>query len=113
MSGIVGDVRYALRSLAKSRGYTAVAILSLGLALGITTTMLALVDATINPYMPFREPERLYSNAAFGGDWKHLSFDPLVLIAAEVVLLSVGLAACWIPARQATRSDPVVVLRAN
>ncbi|MDQ6887248.1 MAG: ADOP family duplicated permease [Gemmatimonadota bacterium] len=72
MSGIVGDFRYALRSLAKSRGYTTVAILSLGLALGITTTMFALVDATINPYMPFREPERLYRISPFGGDWKHL-----------------------------------------
>ncbi|MGI8498380.1 MAG: ADOP family duplicated permease [Gemmatimonadaceae bacterium] len=72
MSGIVGDVRYALRSLAKSRGYTAVAILSLALALGITTTMFALVDATINPYIPFREPERLYRISPFGGDWRHL-----------------------------------------
>ena len=37
--------RYGARSLAKSPLFTAVAVLSLGLALALNTTMLALVDS--------------------------------------------------------------------
>jgi putative ABC transport system permease protein len=54
------DFRYALRSLRKSPGFVAVAVLSLGLGLGLTTTMFALLDAVTHPYVPYREPERLF-----------------------------------------------------
>jgi putative ABC transport system permease protein len=54
------DFRYALRSLRKSPGFVAVAVLSLGLGLGLVTTMFALLDAVKNPYVPYRDPERLY-----------------------------------------------------
>src|SRR5512135_2193516 len=54
------DFRYALRSLKKSPGFVAVAVLSLGLGLGLVTTMFALLDAVKNPYVPYRDPERLY-----------------------------------------------------
>jgi predicted permease len=55
------DFRYALRSLRKSPGFAAVAVGSLGLGLGLTTTMFALLDAVKHPYVPYREPDRLYS----------------------------------------------------
>ncbi len=35
-------------------------MLSLGLGLGLVTTMFALLDAVKNPYVPYRDPERLY-----------------------------------------------------
>jgi predicted permease len=54
------DFRYAIRSLKKSPGFVAVAVLSLGLGLGLVTTMFALLDAVKNPYVPYRDPERLY-----------------------------------------------------
>ena len=59
----VRDFRYALRSLKKSPGFVAVAVLSLGLGLGLVTTMFALLDAVKNPYVPYRDPERLYDVA--------------------------------------------------
>jgi predicted permease len=39
--------------------------------------------------------------------------DPITLAAAILVLLAVLALACWIPARRASRLDPVVVLRAE
>ena len=41
------------------------------------------------------------------------SWDPITLITVPVVLGVVGLVASWLPARRASRVDPVMALRAD
>jgi hypothetical protein len=55
-------------ALRRSPIFAAVAVVSLGLALALNTTMFALVDAVVNPPVPYREPERLVTAAMWGGD---------------------------------------------
>jgi len=39
------------------------------------------------------------------------SFDPASFIVVAVLSLAIGLIACWLPARRATRVNPVTALR--
>jgi putative ABC transport system permease protein len=50
------DIRYAVRTLAKNPGFTAVAILSLTLGIGGTTTIFTLVKAVFVQSIPVKDP---------------------------------------------------------
>jgi len=53
--------RYAIRSLAKSPLFTTIAIVSLGLALAVNTTVFAVIDAMVRPAVPYHDGGRAFS----------------------------------------------------
>ncbi|MGH9202860.1 MAG: ABC transporter permease, partial [Vicinamibacterales bacterium] len=62
------DFRYALRWLRRSPGFAAVAILSLGLGVGVNTAMFSLVDGLLFRPPPVASPATLVDVFTTGGD---------------------------------------------
>jgi putative ABC transport system permease protein len=56
---MMSDVRLALRSLARSPGYLAAAVVTIGLAMGANSAIFGAVYAVLLKPLPIRDPERL------------------------------------------------------
>src|ERR1700723_1848545 len=59
LESLLQDLRYALRMFAKSPGFSAIAILTVALSIGVTTAIFSLVDATLLHPLPYPHPEEL------------------------------------------------------
>jgi predicted permease len=70
MGSLFQDLRFAIRTLLRARGFATVAILCLGLGVGVNTAVFSMVNALLIRPFPFRAPDRvvtLYaSNARLG-----------------------------------------------
>jgi len=59
MNGLLQDLRYALRQLRKNPGFTAVAVVTLALGIGVNTVIFSVMNATILKSLTFPESDRL------------------------------------------------------
>ena len=75
------DLRYGLRTLSKSLGFSLTAVLTLGLGIGACTAIFGLVNAVLIRSLPYGDPERLVYL---------FSPNPALKIPAEVVCPSYG-----------------------
>ena len=65
---LASDLRYSLRILAKSPGFTAIAILSLALGVGANTAIFTLINQLMLQELPVHQPDQLVSfGEASGG----------------------------------------------
>lgn len=59
LESIFADLRFALRQLFKSPGFTITAVLTLALGIAINATMFSMVSAFLLPHLPGRDPQNM------------------------------------------------------
>jgi predicted permease len=85
IENFVHDVRYGLRQLRHSPGFTVVAVLSLALGIGANTAIFTLINDLLLKTLPVRDPQQLVSfgKAEGGGTLDGLGEGPLDLFSYE------------------------------
>jgi predicted permease len=65
MSTLMRDIRFSIRTLSKSPGFTLVSVLTMALGIGALSSIFSVVNAVIFRALPYKEPSRLVLVDAF------------------------------------------------
>src|SRR5215475_7963125 len=60
MDSIIKDIRFGMRGLLKHPAFTAIAVVTLALGIGGSTSIFTVVDAALLRGLPYKSPDRLY-----------------------------------------------------
>lgn len=60
MNSIIKDVKFALRGLLKHPSFTAIAVVTLALGIGGSTSIFTVINAALLRGLPYKSPDRLY-----------------------------------------------------
>jgi len=76
---ILADIRFAIRMLGASRGFTAVAVLCLALGIGANSAIFTLVERTLFHVLPYDDPDELVvvESSIPGRGVEHYKLSPL------------------------------------
>src|SRR5262245_53776793 len=73
IGNLMYDVRHGLRALVRDRGFTVVALLSIGLGVGANSAIFSLVDQVLFRLLPVKNAEQLvllsWSGTFIGSGW--------------------------------------------
>src|SRR5438067_13842584 len=77
MSTLIQDLKYGLRMLVKNPGFTAVAVITLALAIGANTAIFSVVYGVLLRPLPYPKPDQIVSVSELAADGHPMNFaDP-------------------------------------